>query len=483
MKIFILVLMVLVVFLGGGIRVYGQEGIKVYAANPAYWEYKGQPVVLIGGSDDDNLFQWKRSDLKDQLDLLQSIGGNYVRCVISCRDNKGFEVWPYQKTGNLYDLDQWNPTFWDRFSDFLSLTYGRDIIVQIELWATWDFYSSGQHWNKNPYNPKNNSNYTSGKSGLPEKINFEPWQTNYPVKYHPFFWTVPKEKNNAVVLPYQEKFVKKLLSYSLQYPHVLYCMDNETSVTPEWGWYWSAFIKAEAAKQGVIVHTTEMWDKWELSDSQHDATFNHPEIYSFVDISQNNHQLNQTHWDNMQKQRNRISAKMRPLNNTKIYGANGSSLGGNNNDAFEKFWRNIFGGCASSRFHRPNSGLGLTAPAQPHIKSMRMLLDTMDNFFKCEPHNDLLSSRSSDEAYCIANPQKEAAVFFTTKGKVVLDVSQMTGKSITVTWLDISNTKWLEPQSFEKTNSLTLTTPLSSLQVVLVKSASPTAIPLSRTSR
>ena len=31
--------------------------IGVYKENPRYWQYKGRPVLLLGGSVEDNLFQ------------------------------------------------------------------------------------------------------------------------------------------------------------------------------------------------------------------------------------------------------------------------------------------------------------------------------------------------------------------------------------------------------------------------------------------
>ena len=34
-----------------------QKRIQPYPANPFYWQYKGEPVLLLGGSVDDNLFQ------------------------------------------------------------------------------------------------------------------------------------------------------------------------------------------------------------------------------------------------------------------------------------------------------------------------------------------------------------------------------------------------------------------------------------------
>ncbi|MHC4728819.1 MAG: hypothetical protein ACYS17_16500, partial [Planctomycetota bacterium] len=290
--------------------------IEIYKENPAYWQYKGKPVLLIGGTVDDNLFQIP--NLKEHLDLLKSVGGNYVRNTMSARDEGN--VWQFGKVNGKYDLDKWNDEYWQRFERFLKLTNQRAIIVQIELWATFDYYRD--IWAVNPFNPKNNINYTSQQTGLPEQVKTHPTRTE-----NNFFWSVPAERNQKTVLKYQRRFVDKILSYSLKYPNVLYCMDNETSVTPEWGKYWSQYIKARAREAGVKVQTTEMWDKWDLAHKQHNPTFDHPETYSFVDISQNNHQKGQTHWENAQRQRARISGKVRPLNNVKIYGADTGRFG------------------------------------------------------------------------------------------------------------------------------------------------------------
>jgi len=63
--------------------------VQPYAKNPFYCQYKGEAVLLLGGSDDDNLFQWTGKKLTDQLDLLKSVGGNYVRNTMSDRDEGG----------------------------------------------------------------------------------------------------------------------------------------------------------------------------------------------------------------------------------------------------------------------------------------------------------------------------------------------------------------------------------------------------------
>jgi len=429
--------------------------IKIYDKNPVYWQYGGKPILLLGGTVDDNLFQIP--NLKEHLNLLKSVGGNYVRNVMSSRDEGN--VWPFGKANGKYDLDKWNDEYWKRFENFLRLTQERDIIVQIEIWATFDYYRD--NWDVNPFNPKNNINYTAEQTGLPMKVNTHPTRTE-----NNFFWSVPAERNQKIVLKYQQRFVDKMLSYSLNYGNVLYCMDNETSVTPEWGWYWSRHIKSKAKAAGVTVNTTEMWDPWDLANKMHNSTFDHPEIYSFVDISQNNHQKGQKHWDNAQRQRARIAAHVRPLNNVKIYGADTGSFG-NDRDGMERFWRNIFGGMAAARFHRPTSGLGLSDKAQANIRSMRMLTDKM-NIFTCQPHNDLLSDREDNEAYCMANPGKEYAVYFTNGGQVTLDISPLK-KPAEVRWLDIMKSQWTITQQTENESKIKLSCPSKGYWAVLLK--------------
>ena len=48
-----------------------QDRIQPYDQNPFYWQHKGRPVLLIGGSVEDNLFQIP--NLEAHLDLLKSL--------------------------------------------------------------------------------------------------------------------------------------------------------------------------------------------------------------------------------------------------------------------------------------------------------------------------------------------------------------------------------------------------------------------------
>jgi hypothetical protein len=130
--------------------------IAIYEPNPFYWEIDGVPMLLLGGSVEDNLFQIP--DLIEQLDQLAACGGNYVRNTMSSRDSGN--VWPFGKSGDCYDLNTWNEEYWRRFSTFLQATAERGIIVQIEVWDRFDFYR--EPWLENPFNPQLNCNYTEG---------------------------------------------------------------------------------------------------------------------------------------------------------------------------------------------------------------------------------------------------------------------------------------------------------------------------------
>jgi hypothetical protein len=58
--------------------------IEPYYKNSFYWQYKGRPVLLLGATDNDNLFQ--NNNLESHLDSLKDIGGNYIRNTMSDRD-------------------------------------------------------------------------------------------------------------------------------------------------------------------------------------------------------------------------------------------------------------------------------------------------------------------------------------------------------------------------------------------------------------
>ena len=438
-----------------GFAAGAEPALRPWPENPWYWSYQGEPVVLLGGSDDDNLFQWLEEALIPQLDRLAAAGGNVIRNTMSDRKDKGFEIYPFKQLDDgRYDLNQWNEEYWDRFERMLRETAARRIFVQIEVWDRFDYAEHGgvPRWQIHPYNPKNNINYTYEESGFAEAYPDHPGMNR-----QPFFFTTPNQRNNGVVLPFQQRFVQKMLEHTLKYDHVLYCMDNETNGEEEWGRYWARFIKERAAAAGRTVLVTEMWDDWNLKSDMHKRTFDHPELYDFVDVSQNNHNKGEQHWDNFLYVREYLSGRPRPMNTTKTYGSEGNRFGHTDQDGIERFWRHLLAGAASMRFHRPDSGLGLNDKAVAAIRAARKLEDKIP-LWSVNPANDLLSDREENEAYLAAAPGSAYALYFPAGGSVTLDLAGAPGP-FALHWIDIDSGEWGPETEITGGGPLPLTAP------------------------
>lgn len=431
---------------------FNKNRIQPWEKNPFYWQYKGKPVMLLGASDDDNLFQWPKEMLIPHLDLMKRIGANYVRNTMSDRNDRNIELYPFKQLENgKYDLNQWNEAYWERFDFFLKETAKRNIIVQIEVWDRFDF--SQKYWTSHPYNPRNNINYTRKNSGLAEE-----YPEHAGTNRQPFFFTTTKQRNNEILLAYQQKFVEKLMEHSLKYNHVLYCIDNETSGEEEWASYWSAFMADKAEAKGKKIYITEMWDNWNLKSEHHKRTFDHPERYSFCDVSQNNHQTGDKHWDNFQWVRRYISTNPRPINAVKTYGADGGRFG-TSEDGIQRWWLHLLGGAAAVRFHRPDSGLGLSKLSISSIRAARKL-ESVVKPWNLQPNNGMLPDRIENEAYLTYFKDEIFVIFFPNGGSTVLELKDNlhTGN---INFLDLLSGEWLlhKPEDLALENRTLISTP------------------------
>lgn len=404
---------------GGTSAAREAQRIQPWTENPRYWQYGGQPVLLLGGSKNDNLFQIP--DLEEHLDEIVRAGGNYIRNSMSDRRDKGFEVYPFrQLPDGKYDLNAWNEEYWARFERMLRLTAERGIIVQIELWDRHDYtntdasggYSSTYRWNSHPYNPANNVNYDAAQSGLSE--------TSSAGLFSPA---------NAIVLSYQKAFIDKVLSSTLQYDHVLYCISNETDGAEAWSTYWAEHLRGAAVKAGKEICITEMWNQWDLDHLQHRRTLDHLHgRYNYVEVSQGTWRRDQTHWDRLQWVRNFVSSNPVPIHITKLYGVDGMpSYNHTTADAVANWWRHVIGGAASTRFHRPPHGLGL-------------------------------SEREPNEAYLAAVSGRAYALYFPDGGSVGLDLRKHPGR-YTLRWIDIATGEWAGTKDVDGGGVVTIAAP------------------------
>ncbi|MEX2514389.1 MAG: hypothetical protein WD398_15910 [Cyclobacteriaceae bacterium] len=434
--------------------------IRPWSENPFYWEYQGNPVLLLGGTINDNLFQ--NNHLQTHLDSLAAIGGNYVRNTMSDRDEGDVKAYAANSEGK-YDLDQWNDNYWEKFENLLKWSQEKNIIVQIEIWDRFDH--SREQWKTDPFNPKNNVNYTYEASGLDSL-----YPNHAGSNEQPFFFTVPTLDDNQVLLPYQEAFVKKMLSISLNYDNVLYCIDNETKGVEEWAVFWADFIHHHAGEKQVYL--TQMWDDWDIKSDMHKRTLDHQDRYQYIDMSQNSHNTGQLNWDNAQYIFDYIKDQPRPVNSTKIYGSLTSpwlNRGIDGEHAVQTFFRNVLGGFATSRFHRPPAGLGLSSPSIKAIKAIRKLEEKV-KMWEIDPRMDLLSENEENEAYLAAKEGEKYVIYFPMKGEVNLDLKQNV-VNFELYWLDIANEIWISKEPVSNGEILTLVPPMEtgSFAVILKK--------------
>ncbi len=455
------------------------DAIRPYEKNPWYFQFRGEPQVLRGASDIDCPFQWTGTRLTEHLDLLVSVGGNYIRNTMSDR-NEG-DVYAFRQTdGGAYDLDQWNAEYWNRLGFFLEETSKRGIIVQLTLWDQFDFH---------PDHPwLNNRNIKADQEKDANSEDEE--EVFHEFSRSDFFRSIAD--GNEQFLRYQRKFVDKVLDLTLHYDHVLYNINNESSEGKTWENYWARHIKRAASdrnRQALV--TTMQFDP--LNTVRHIMT--HSDLYDFYDISQNNQDSRggrgQGHWDNLMSMRTKIASHgVMPMTNEKIYGGlDGSNYSaGTESEAIDRFWRNIIAGCAAVRFHRPALpaawGSGLNDRVQRNLQAMDMFLEEFD-IFSATPHNDLLRHRvaaapASMEAYASAHIGKQYAVYFPPgRFKVDLDPWIYVDK-VKVRWLDIDELSWSHEEivdvSWEGSlydwgdrGAITLKTPTNRPYVVLVE--------------
>jgi hypothetical protein len=462
------------------------------AIDGRYWKYNGRRVLLLGGwnhghnpfidhdtdNDKDSKGVSSAEQIKGAMDELVAAGGNYLRCVLDpgmAAGTQGFDF--CAKSGNQYDLNTMTGPFWTRIEMFVAEARKRNIIVQIEVWDRFDLIDgSWGSWPASPWNPKNNINYTTASSGLAESYrSFSEHPFIQGVPGHPTYENASESRKQKydLVRSFQDKFIDKLLSITLGYDNVLYCMNNETHEDPAWGQYWMNFIRGKAKAQGKSALTTDMFDDVYRAESSRGLAYqlNNRDKYDYVDVSQvNSRHADEEHWDKV-KWIAEAASKTNPpylLHMTKVYG-NDLALGGkpwssfrpgDTDNAIEEWWRNLLAGAAGVRFHRPTSGIGLYPAAKNCISATRKV-ETKVKFWDVEPRLDLLTDRQSDEAYLAADPGKAYILYFTKNGggSVGLKLDNYPDTKFELRWINIGTGDWGPATSISGGNTVTIDRP------------------------
>jgi hypothetical protein len=280
-------------------------------------------------------------------------------------------------------------------------------------------------------------------------------------------------KKYDLVRSFQDKFVEKLLSVTLRYRNVLYCMDNETHADPAWGRYWMAFIEGNARAQDRNVSTTDMFDDAYRAERSRGLTYQlaHRDEYDYIDVSQaNSRHADEDHWNAVRWIAEAAKRTNPPylLHMTKVYGSDLALDGkpwsgwkpGDSDNAIEEWWRNLVAGVAGVRFHRPTTGIGLSPAAQNCIRATRKIESNV-KFWDVAPRLDLLTDREPDEAYVAADPGRAYILYFSKNGggSVGLKLDRYPDATFALRWVNIATGDWGPTATIEGGRTVALNRP------------------------
>ena len=196
--------------------------IRIHSANPKIFEFRGRPLVLVTATEHygavmNRPFRFERY-LADAAEKhmtltrlftlfreLQSACNPYSTCKPESPDY----IAPFKRVGPgkaldgqpQYDMDQWNPEFFDRLHRFLALASGHGIIVEVVLLS--NTYADSI-WALNPLHSRNNVN------GI-EEIQWPEYMT----------------LRHARLFARQAAHVRKIVAEINQYDNVIYEICNE----------------------------------------------------------------------------------------------------------------------------------------------------------------------------------------------------------------------------------------------------------------
>lgn len=201
----------------GGIIDEASNTVKLSPSNSRYLEYKGDPLILITSAEHYGAVLNLDFDYKLYLETLGKEGFNYTRIIagtyIEPVENifgiqkntlsplPGKFIAPWIMVDGKYDLERFNPLFFERLKDFLREAEKQGIIVEVTLFTS--IYAEGQ-WALNPFNTLNNIN---GVGDLP----FNRVNTLY----------------SESVLKYQDAFIRKLVREINNFDNFFFEIQNE----------------------------------------------------------------------------------------------------------------------------------------------------------------------------------------------------------------------------------------------------------------
>ena len=152
--------------------------LRVCPDNPRYFLWQGRPTVLVASGEHYGAVMNEDFDFRKYLAAVEAAGLNHTRLflgdyveragafgiiddTIAPAPGRLLVPWARSRTpgyvggGNKFDLDQWDPKFFERLHAFFQEAAKRQIVVEVVLFFV------GPGWDDSPLNSKNNINGTT----------------------------------------------------------------------------------------------------------------------------------------------------------------------------------------------------------------------------------------------------------------------------------------------------------------------------------
>jgi hypothetical protein len=199
------------------------DALALHPRNPRYFVYRGQPTVLVGSGEhygavlnsDFDYRTYLATLAADSLNLTRIFVGSYVersgdfgitRNTLAPAPGRALVPWArsaepgYALGGNKFDLDRWDPAYFERLHEFVGAARDAGVIVEVTLFSS--HYGGG--WEQSPLHVSNNVN------GVGD---------------------VPKERantlDNGALRARQESLVRKIVSELKDADNVYFEVQNE----------------------------------------------------------------------------------------------------------------------------------------------------------------------------------------------------------------------------------------------------------------
>ena len=205
-----------------GIQICSADALRIHPENPHYFLFRGKPLVLLSASEHYGSIMNRPFDFEKYLDDAVAHKMTMTRTFLLFRELQSARnpsspakpdspdyISPFPRTGPgkaldgepIYDLDQWNPEYFNRVHRFLDAASRRGIVVELTIFS--NTYAP-EVWSLNPFRAENNKQHV-GKVEWPEYLSL----------------------HDPELVRRQAEYARKIIDETSEYDNVYYEICNE----------------------------------------------------------------------------------------------------------------------------------------------------------------------------------------------------------------------------------------------------------------